>query len=73
MDKTDKDYPALVAMVKALHAHGQDAMIVMGQDQEKLAEALREDFPGRERVAVVTTPSSPIPRVLIRKRPLPET
>jgi hypothetical protein len=72
MNKTDKDYPALVGMVKARHAHGQDAMIIMGKDHEQLAEALREDFPGRDRVAVVTSVASPVPRVLIRRAPVSE-
>lgn len=72
MNKADKDYPGLVGMVKARHAEGHDVTIMVGAGSDELAAALREDFPGRERVAVVTTPNN-APRVLVRKEPVPET
>lgn len=71
MNRADKDYPALIASVKARHMMGHDALLILGKDQETCAESLRVDFPGNKRVEVVLQPSNGIPRVLVRREAVP--
>jgi hypothetical protein len=49
-------------MVKTQHMMEQDALLIVPRNAERVAEGLRVEFPGLERVKVVTEQ-----RVLVRR------
>ncbi len=62
MKRSDRHFPALVAMVKSQHMAGNDAVIVVPRNPEEYVESLRPDFPADKQVSVVGEQ-----RVLIRR------
>ncbi len=62
MKRSDRHFPALVAVVKMQHMCGNDAVILVPRDPEEYAESLRTDFPEDKQVSVVGEQ-----RVLIRR------